>query len=142
MKRAVHIDTASRYPPKIKKLREQFGAEGVLALYALWYFCIDCKPDGVFTRMLWQDLVRVSGYPSKDQGEKRRLIEALLELGLLDYDGRVFSIHNWNKHNRKGPAPAEPIPTAPPPRRLVNNRKVGYHPGSKEFGDGPQDFDL
>ena len=140
--KTVKINTASRYHPKIKRLKEQLGAEGVLALYTLWAFCADCKPDGRFTRMLWQDVVRVSGYQGEGNGIKKtghEFIQCLLELRLLEYDGSLFSIHDWDDYN-PGIKP-KPIRTESPPRS-VNNRKVGYHPGSKEFSDGPQEFDF
>tara|TARA_Y100000310_G_scaffold342879_1_gene448021 strand:+ start:935 stop:1618 length:684 start_codon:yes stop_codon:yes gene_type:complete len=87
--------TSSRIHPKIRRLKNKLGAEGVLALYNLWCFCKEYRKDGHLTGMEDHDISEAADY----DGDNETFVKVLVNLKLLDADGGVFTVHGWNKYN-------------------------------------------
>ena len=87
--------TSSRIHPKIRRLKNKLGAEGVLALYNLWCFCAEYKKDGHLTGMEDHDIAEAADYDGCYEG----FVHTLVQLRLLDAEGGVFTVHGWNKYN-------------------------------------------
>ena len=81
---------------KIRKLKKQLGADGVLALQALWLWCAENLPSGSFGEKYSSDIEFIASWDGAD-GE---LLSALLELKLLNTeDDGTYSIHDWVENN-------------------------------------------
>jgi len=91
--------TTSRIHPKIRRLKYRLGAEGVLALYNLWCFCVEYKKDGHLTGMNTFDIAEAADY----EGDDEKFVHSLVDLRLLDAKGGMFTVHGWNKYNLKLP---------------------------------------
>ena len=87
--------TLSRIHPKIRRLKNKLGAEGVLALYNLWCFCKEYRKDGHLTGMEDHDISEAADY----DGDNETFVQVLVDLRLLDANGGVFTVHGWNKYN-------------------------------------------
>ena len=87
--------TSSRIHPKIRRLKNKLGAEGVLALYNLWCFCKEYRKDGHLTGMEDHDISEAADY----EGDNETFVKVLVDLRLLDAEGGVFTVHGWNKYN-------------------------------------------
>ena len=87
--------TSSRIHPKIRRLKNKLGAEGVLALYNLWCFCKEYRKDGHLTGMEDHDISEAADY----EGDNETFVKVLVDLRLLDADGGVFTVDGWNKYN-------------------------------------------
>lgn len=87
--------TSSRLHPKIKRLKKKLGADGVLGLYNLWCFCIEYRKDGKLSGMDPLDISEAADYP----GDENAFVSMLVDLRLLDADGGMYSVHDWNEYN-------------------------------------------
>ena len=88
--------TSSRLHPKIKRRKRKLGADGVLGLYNLWCFCIEYRKDGKLTGMEPLDISEAADYP----GSEDDFINVLVSLKLLDADGGMYVVHDWNEYNQ------------------------------------------
>ena len=81
---------------KIRKLRKRHGDDGLLALFTLWSYSAQHKPDGMLNVADAEDVEMMSEWG----GEGGALCRSLKECGLLDLspDG-TYSIHDWAEHN-------------------------------------------
>jgi len=134
--------TSSRIHPKIRRLKNKLGAEGVLSLYNLWMFCIEYKKDGHLTDMEDVDISEAADY----NGDYEAFVKALVDLRLLDANGGVFTVHGWNKYNftkkkkvKKGPDENSASSTKPVSESIceVVNYYRSVHPTrGKTLGPG------
>ncbi|MAH47517.1 hypothetical protein CMI37_16980 [Candidatus Pacearchaeota archaeon] len=109
--------TSSRIHPKIRRLKNKLGAEGVLALYNLWCFCKEYRKDGHLTGMEDQDISEAADY----EGDNETFVQVLVDLRLLDANGGVFAVHGWNKYNLVKPkkqSGAKALPSVKAPESL------------------------
>jgi hypothetical protein len=83
--------------PKIGKLYMYYRTDGILGLLALWAYAAERRSDGVLTGLSNFDIMIAAGLPS--DGRFDSFAQALVRLGLLDYDGETYSIHDWDEHN-------------------------------------------
>ena len=86
--------------PKIMKLQQLLGAEGVLAHIRLLCYVGRVCPEGKLEGMDPKDIGVVARYPD----EPDVFVANLQKLGLLDnktdeHGIGIFSIHNWEVHN-------------------------------------------
>lgn len=82
---------------KIRKLKKQLGADGVLSLIQLWLWCAECKPTGILTECNDDDIELAAFW----DGESGAFVKTLLDLHLLDKDMQTgnYIIHKWKEHN-------------------------------------------
>lgn len=80
---------------KVRKLKKRLGADGVLALIALWSYCAKNFPDGRLGEYS-DDVEFIADW----DGEDGALASALRELGFLDVceDG-TLELHDWTENN-------------------------------------------
>tara|TARA_R100000687_G_C6426045_1_gene153366 strand:- start:473 stop:1153 length:681 start_codon:yes stop_codon:yes gene_type:complete len=96
MPKELRLCTSTRIHPKIRRLRNKLGPEGVLALYNLWCFCIEYKQDGRLVGMEDVDVAEAADYDGCYEG----FVHTLVELRLLDATEGVFTVHNWSRYNK------------------------------------------
>ncbi len=109
--------TTSRIHPKIRRLKNKLGAEGVLALYNLWCFCKEYRKDGHLTGMEGRDISEAADYG----GDHETFIKVLVGLRLLDANGGVLTVHGWSKYNLGKPkrqSGAKDLPSVKAPEAL------------------------
>ena len=81
---------------KVKKLKKRLGADGVLALIALWAYCAKMYPDGELGKQADGDVELMADW----EGEDGALESALIELGFLDvHDDGTLALHDWAENN-------------------------------------------
>lgn len=81
--------------PKTIKLQRRLGAEAVLSLIRLWFYTAQHRPDGVLTGMAVEDLEIASRWA----GTPGDLVHALVDIGFLDDENGIYSVHGWAEHN-------------------------------------------
>ncbi len=96
MPKELRLCTSTRIHPKIRRLRNKLGPEGVLALYNLWCFCIEYKQDGRLVGMEDVDVAEAADYEGCHEG----FVHTLCNLRLLDVTEGVFTVHNWSRYNK------------------------------------------
>lgn len=69
-----------RTHPKWVKLYKRLGAEGCLALVALYGFAAAHKPDGILSGLDGEDIAIATLYP----GDQDQFVDMLIELRLLE----------------------------------------------------------
>jgi len=135
--------TTTRIHPKIRRLKNKLGAEGVLGLYNLWCFCVEYKKDGVLSGMEDRDIAEAADY----EGDYEAFLKVLVDLRLLDATGRVFAIHGWSKYNLgrvrvpkvSAASPADASPGSPVSKIVSYYRSVHptrgkmLKPGSRDW---------
>lgn len=90
----IRIKTSFRTHRKIKKLRRELGADGVLCLVNLWIGTAENEPSGVLKGWSSQDIEIEVDY----KGEEGAFVTALVNFELLDVDeSGVYSLHNWDR---------------------------------------------
>lgn len=87
----LNIDVLSSM--RIKKLIRRKGHAGFYSLISIWLFAAKHRPEGVLYDLDNEDIMDVAS--TKDE----TFIHTLVEIGLLDFDGTAYAIHNWPKHN-------------------------------------------
>ena len=80
--------------PKTKKLRKRLGTEAVFCLLKIWTWTAGNRPGGVLTGLDAEAVELVADWG----GEEGALVAALCELRLLDENGGVFAVHDWEEH--------------------------------------------
>lgn len=81
---------------KVKKLKKRLGADGVLALIALWAYCAKMYPDGELGKQADGDVELMADW----EGEDGALESALIELGFLNvHDDGTLALHDWAENN-------------------------------------------
>lgn len=80
---------------KTRKLRRKIGAEGVCALMFLWLFAAENRPDGVLSGMDEDDIAIAAQW----DGDARRMLDAMLEVGFLELQAETYVIHDWVENN-------------------------------------------
>lgn len=80
---------------KVRKLKKMLGADGVLALIALWTYCAKNHPNGELGKFS-PDVELIAEW----DGEEGAFVEALKSLRFLDEneDGSL-ALHDWVKNN-------------------------------------------
>lgn len=89
------VRTGWRNHPKRKKLIRKLGAEAAIALYDLWEFCAESRPDGGLESMSAEDIAIASGY----NGDADEFVSVLSDLHLLDGEPGAYVVHDWAEHN-------------------------------------------
>lgn len=80
---------------KTLKLKRRLGAEGVLALIALWEYTALNKPDGCLSGMDSEDIALAAGW----EGDSEHLVQTLVTVGWLDETPDGYRVHDWEQHN-------------------------------------------
>jgi len=62
-------------------------------LVRLWTWALNNREDGIFKARDIQTIAEVMRY----KGRAQRLVDALAEARLLDRDGEIYSIHDWDE---------------------------------------------
>jgi hypothetical protein len=83
--------------PKIRKLYMYYRTDGIWGLFTLWTYAAEHHSDGTLTGLSDFDIMIAAGLPS--DGRFDSFARRLCEIGLLDYDGETYSIHDWAEHN-------------------------------------------
>lgn len=91
----MNISTNTINHPKVIKLKRRMGAEAVLSLFALWAWAEQERPDGILSDLDEEDLAIAAGW----DGDDRFFITTLIELRLLDWDGKTFVLSHWPGSN-------------------------------------------
>jgi len=81
--------------PKFQELEEEHGAGVCLRLFQLWGAVARFKPDGILTGWTVRTIARQAG---AEKSEAESLVSALVDSGFLDFDGQVYSCHDWADH--------------------------------------------
>lgn len=76
---------------KRKKLQKKLGSDGVVALIDLWLTTAVQRPSGVLEGYDKDDIEIVANW----NGEEGLFVQTLLDIGFLDEQEGVYSIHNW-----------------------------------------------
>lgn len=80
--------------PKTRKLKKRLGIEAVVCLLKLWAWTAGNRPGGLLTGLDSEDVELVADW----EGKEGELVAALLALRLLDEEGGVFAVHDWEDH--------------------------------------------
>lgn len=89
------ISTAFPRHPKTVKLQRRLGATGCWSLVCLFLWVADNRPDGDLSGMSDEDIEIAAGW----SGDPNTFVGALVEVGFLDGQDSVRSIHDWVEHN-------------------------------------------
>lgn len=89
------ISTAFPRHPKTVKLQRRVGATGCWSLVCLFLWVADNRPDGDLSGMSNEDIEIAAGW----SGDPNTFVGALVEVGFLDGQDDVRSIHDWVEHN-------------------------------------------
>ena len=81
--------------PKTKKLKLKLGATAPLNFIYLMLFAAASKPDGKLTGMDHIDIALAADY----DGDPDQFCEVLLAVKYLDFDGSMYSLHDWADNN-------------------------------------------
>lgn len=108
--------------PKRRLLKRKLGADGVLAVYDLWSFCAQSRPDGDLSGMSDLEIACAADYP----GDETEFAATLSELGLLDGEPGQYQIHDWATHNPYVNSAAQRSKSART-AALIRHHKEGRH---------------
>jgi hypothetical protein len=90
------ISTGLFRHPKWLKLSRRLGAEGQVALIALWAFAATDRPDGILSGMDADDIAITAGW----SGPSDVFVDGLVELRWLDRSGDgTLTVHDWEENN-------------------------------------------
>jgi hypothetical protein len=89
------ISTAFPRHPKTVKLQRRLGATGCWSLVCLFLWVADNRPDGNLSGMSDEDIEIAAGW----SGDSNTFVGALVEVGFLDGQDGIHSIHDWVEHN-------------------------------------------
>lgn len=78
---------------KTARLRLLIGNDAMWVPPRLWAYAAENQPDGNFSSYTADELAMQIGY----SGDASRMLQALLEVGLMDAD--PLRIHDWHQHN-------------------------------------------
>ncbi|MDA3833727.1 MAG: hypothetical protein PF495_10040 [Spirochaetales bacterium] len=89
----IRISTAIFTNKKIRKLLRRKNGDGLSSLLSLWINAAINSPDGVFLGYEMEDLMDSAN--TKDEC----FIPLLVDQKKQEFDGKIYSNHNWKKHN-------------------------------------------
>ena len=89
----IRISTGLLTNKKIKRLIRRKGSDGLLGLISLWIYTATHRPKGILYDMDNEDLMDACN--TNDE----HFISLLIDLKLIDFDGKNHSIHNWKDNN-------------------------------------------
>jgi hypothetical protein len=90
----LRLDLDTLDHPKVSRLLSRYGDRGLMGLVRLWIQAGRFSQKGTFDGFTARDLAAIAKAPGKKREE---FIEFLVELKLLDCDGKTDSVHNWVK---------------------------------------------
>lgn len=91
----IRLKLSYRNHPKTKKLALKLGPVAPLNFIYLLMFAAESKSDGRLTDMDHEDIALAADFA----GDPSEWVETLLALRLLDQDGGVLVIHDWEDNN-------------------------------------------
>jgi hypothetical protein len=94
MMRDYRVDTGFWDHPKTLILKQQHGPSAPEALQRLWSYTARYRCKGILHGMNRKSIALAAGQP-----DNPAIIDTMVELHLLDYDGKTYVIHNWKKWN-------------------------------------------
>jgi hypothetical protein len=80
--------------PKTKKLKRRLGAEGVLALVALFIYAAQRRPDGNLSGMSNEDIALAADW----DGEPDEFVAALVDVKFIDLVDGAMVIHDYSEN--------------------------------------------
>ncbi len=89
------VKTAWRHSRKRKRLVRMIGSDAVLAVYDLWSYCAESRQNGDLKGLSNRDIADEINYGE----DPDILIQALLDVAILDGQPGKLSVHHWAKHN-------------------------------------------
>ncbi|MDS4030776.1 MAG: hypothetical protein RKO66_11975 [Candidatus Contendobacter sp.] len=99
----MNINTATLNHPKVIKLKRRLGSDAVLSLFTLWAWAEQERPDGILSDLDEEDIAIAADW----DGDDRFFVTALIELRLLDWDGKTLVLSHW-PGSRTGQPTQEP----------------------------------
>lgn len=81
--------------PKKRKLEKRIGKAACFCLTELWAFTAFNKPDGILQDMTIEDIEIAADW----NGDPGLFVSTLIDLRLLNNDGKTYRIHDWLDHN-------------------------------------------
>ena len=112
--------------PKVRLAKKRGGQDAVIS----WLVLLGkaCQSDGFFPSREHLDLACES-YLTAGGDDTERVVDILLNVGLVDHDGNGYRIHDWSEYQ--------------PPMRFVspNSRKSELRDGNHAERDGERDGD-
>ncbi|MBI9092999.1 MAG: hypothetical protein JEZ12_27610 [Desulfobacterium sp.] len=91
MSEDIRISVDFLYHRKTKKLRRSLGDAGVLSAIALWSSTARQRPTGILIGYTVDDIEIDANW----EGDQGVFVETLLDVGFLDEEDGVYSLHNW-----------------------------------------------
>lgn len=91
----IRISTNLVNHPKIKLLNRILGDGSFFSLISLWSYVAINRPKGNISGISKLQLAIASNW----DGDEELFFSTLVEIGLLDIDDDIVTIHNWAKHN-------------------------------------------
>jgi hypothetical protein len=79
---------------KVINLKKRLGGDGVCSLVQLWCYAAEQMPKGILGVLPPEVIEYFSGWT----GSKGEFVKVLLELRLLEKQGDVFLIHDWEEN--------------------------------------------
>jgi hypothetical protein len=81
---------------KTRQLCYRLGLQGFYSLICLWSYATRYAASGRLEAMGPADIAQAADW----RGEPMKLIDALLEVRFLEWEGDTYRLHDWNEHNR------------------------------------------
>ena len=77
---------------KVRRLRREFGSDGIVFLIKLWIDAAEHRPKGILTGYAVEDIADAAEF----DGDAKIFVETLVDLKFLDNNGDgTYSLHNW-----------------------------------------------
>ena len=77
---------------KVRRLRREFGSDGIVFLIKLWIDAAEHRPKGDLTGYTVEDIADAAEF----DGDAKFFVGTLVDLKFLDHNGDgSFSLHNW-----------------------------------------------
>lgn len=121
MNKDIRLLLSFRNHPKTKKLRLKLGDSGPLGFIYLLMFTAESKPDGVLDGMDAEDIALASDY----RGDTGEYVGTLVAVRLLDFDGEIYSVHDWEENNPWAAGAEERSEKARHAARVRHSKKDG-----------------
>lgn len=81
---------------KTFKMIQKFGEGSVFWLLKIWAYASENCTNGIFEGYSDTDIEYVANLPTEAIG---KFVKSLHEIGFIDYNNGVYSLHNWPEHN-------------------------------------------
>ncbi len=95
MNKDIRISTSYFNHPKVMKLKDKYGADGIIAHFRLLCFVAEYRPKGNLIGLSNLDIKIASGWA----GDADEFVSFLTEVKLLDKLKKCYRVHNWPKRN-------------------------------------------